>query len=44
LVYQGRLDPTEWPVLAGRRLVPEAELPKIRQVLARTRRREAVSA
>jgi hypothetical protein len=33
LIYSGRIDASAWPLVAGRRLVPEAALPEIRRVL-----------
>jgi hypothetical protein len=32
-IYSGRIDASAWPLVAGRRLVPEVALPAIRRVL-----------
>ena len=40
-VYNGRLDASTWPLVAGRRLVPIAELERIRVVLTTDRRLSA---
>jgi hypothetical protein len=34
-VYRGRLDGSKWPVVAGRRLVPVAELPAIKKAMVK---------
>jgi hypothetical protein len=40
-IYRGAIDPTGWPVVAGRRVVPVSELPAIAAQLAAGRRRPA---
>jgi hypothetical protein len=38
LIYRGGLDVSNWPVAAGRRVVPIASLPAIKAALQRDRR------
>lgn len=37
-IRYGKLDPTRWPMLGGRRLIPESDLEMVRQALATDRR------
>jgi hypothetical protein len=41
-IFDGRIDPSTWPVVSGRRLVPASELENIRRILTTRRPRRKV--
>jgi hypothetical protein len=42
MLYNGTIDGSNWPVIGGRRLVPAAELPRLKRLLKRGRRAASV--